>query len=93
MAPDSGPPILQEQEQRDLTHLRRRRLPIAAILALLAGIGVFALIRHNSSVSAESKRSQASPTSRNGSRRPQPTRPSRLWRSHRINIRPALWTT
>jgi multidrug efflux system membrane fusion protein len=56
MAPDSGPPVREEHEQHSHTHARRNRLLIAAALALAALIGVFALIKHNATVSAESKR-------------------------------------
>jgi multidrug efflux system membrane fusion protein len=56
MAPDSGPPLSQEQEQGSRIHPRRKRQLIAAALVLLLAIGVFALVKHNSTVSAESKR-------------------------------------
>jgi multidrug efflux system membrane fusion protein len=56
MAPDSGTPVGEEREQHTGTDSRGKRLLIAAALALLAAVGIFALIRHNSSVSAESKR-------------------------------------
>lgn len=51
MAPDSGPPA-----QHNQIHARRKRLLIAAALALVALIGALALIKHNSTVNAETKR-------------------------------------
>jgi multidrug efflux system membrane fusion protein len=53
MAPDSG---LPEQHSHTRTPSRRKKLLIAAVLALVALIGVYALIKHNATVSAESKR-------------------------------------
>src|SRR6185312_1591045 len=53
MAPDSGPPVTQE---RNPTQARRKRLLIAVGVALVALIGVLTLVKHNATVSAESKR-------------------------------------
>ncbi len=54
MAPDSGPPVTEEQHSQ--ARLRRKRVLIAAALALVAVIGVLALLKHNATVNAESKR-------------------------------------
>jgi membrane fusion protein, multidrug efflux system len=56
MAPDSGRPIAEEHEQHSRTRSRRKRLLIAAALALVAFAGVYALMKHSSTESAASKR-------------------------------------
>ena len=53
MAPDSGLPVTQE---RNPTQARRKRLLIAVGVALVALIAVLILVKHNATVSAESKR-------------------------------------
>ncbi|HUI62026.1 MAG TPA: MdtA/MuxA family multidrug efflux RND transporter periplasmic adaptor subunit [Steroidobacteraceae bacterium] len=56
MAPDSGSPLSADPEQHTRTSLQRRRVLIAAGLAILALIALLVLYKHNSSVVAENKR-------------------------------------
>ena len=56
MAPDSGLPVSQEHEQRNRARAQRRRWLIITALALLGALVLFARYKHNSTVSAESKR-------------------------------------
>jgi membrane fusion protein, multidrug efflux system len=61
MAPDSGPPVTEEQQQHSRTRPHRKQLLIAAALALVALAGVYALVKHNSAETAAStRRSDAS---------------------------------
>jgi multidrug efflux system membrane fusion protein len=54
MAPDSGLPVTDEQHHQ--TQARRKRLLIGVGAVLVALIGVLILVKHNATVSAESKR-------------------------------------